>query len=217
VALLRWQQHQNTQDLREAQSYADLAEKYSKPAAPRLFITHGYSGSGKSSLSTQLAEHLGMIQLRSDVERKRLIEVPRSSTTGNEVNMGIYTSENVQLVYFRLAELASLILDAGFTVLIDAAFLQASQRGLFAELASKKQVDFLILDFYAPEQTLKQRVSERQKSGNDASEATLAVLEHQLQTAQALSASESGEIIRIDTCAKDAFDKLLRHSSLSKH
>jgi len=216
VALLRWQQHQNTQDLREAQSYADLAEKYSKPAAPRLFITHGYSGSGKSTLSTQLAEHLGMIQLRSDVERKRLIEIPRS-TTGNEVNQGSYTSENVQLVYFRLAELASLILDAGFTVLIDAAFLQASQRGLFAELASKKQVDFLILDFYAPEQALKQRISERQKSGNDASEATLAVLEHQLQTAQALSASESGEIIRIDTCAKDAFDKLLRHSSLSKY
>jgi len=218
VALLRWQQHQSQQDLHEAESYADLAEKYSKPAAPRLLITHGYSGSGKSTLSTRLAEHLGMIHLRSDVERKHLIDIPRQNTDQEEeVNQGVYTAANVQLVYLRLVELASSILEAGFTVLIDAAFLQASQRSLFSELATEKQVDFLILDFCAPEQELKRRISERQQSGNDASEATLAVLEHQLQTAQALSATEPGEIIRIDTCAKDAFDKLLHHSSLSKH
>jgi len=216
VALLRWQQHQNQQDLHEAESYAGLAENYSQPETPRLLITHGYSGSGKSTLSTLLAEHLGMIHLRSDVERKRLMDTA-SQVADNEVNQGAYTAENVQFVYHRLAELASSILDAGFTVLIDAAFLQTSQRGLFAELAAKKQVDFLILDFYAPEQELKQRVSARQKSGNDASEATLTVLEHQLKTAQAISVTEPGEIIRIDTCAEDAIDKLLRHNSLSKH
>lgn len=213
VALLRWEQHRNPQDLQEAESYAYLAENYSQPKPAQLFITHGYSGSGKSTFSAQLTENLGIIHLRSDVERKRHIDQSQKSSN-NEVNQGLYTPENVLLVYYRLVELASSILDAGFSVLIDAAFLQSGQRELFAELASEKQVDFVILDFYAPEPELKRRISERQQSGNDASEATLAVLEHQLKTAQAFSATELDRVIHIDTCAKDALNKLLKNKQL---
>jgi aminoglycoside phosphotransferase family enzyme/adenylate kinase family enzyme len=213
VALLRWEQHKNPQDLQEAESYANLAESFSQSKLPRLLITHGYSGSGKSTFSAQIAENQGIIHLRSDIERKRLIDQSQKSA-GNEVNQGLYTAENVLLVYRRLVELASSILDAGFSVLIDAAFLQSSQRELFAALAAEKQVDFVILDFYAPELELKRRISARQQSGNDASEATLAVLEHQLKTAQAFSAAEQKKVILIDTCAKHALNKLLQSYSL---
>jgi hypothetical protein len=223
VALLRWEQHGNSQDLQEAESYAYLAESYSQPKPNQLLITHGYSGSGKSTLSAQIAEsldieNLGIIHLRSDVERKRLINKSEQdqsqNSSSNEVNQGLYTPDNVLLVYRRLVELASSILDAGFSVLIDAAFLQTQQRELFAELASEKQVDFLILDFCAPEQELKQRISQRLQSGSDASEATLAVLEHQLQTAQAFSATELDKVIEIDTCATDSLNKLLQSKRL---
>ena len=213
VALLRWEQHHNPQDLHEAESYANLAENFSQSKPTKLFITHGYSGSGKSTFSAQIAENLGIIHLRSDVERKRLIDQSQKSTA-NEVNQGFYTPENVLLVYHSLAELASLILDAGFPVLIDAAFLQSTQRELFAALAAEKQVDFLILDFYAPQQELKRRITARQQSGNDASEATLAVLEHQLKTAQAFSATELDKVLQIDTCAQDALNKLLQSKRL---
>lgn len=218
VALLRWQQHRKPQDLQEAETYANLAESYSQPQSPKLFITHGYSGSGKSTFSAKIAENLGFIHLRSDVERKRLIDTPEQGQTqksaDNEVNQGLYTPDNVLLVYHRLAELASSLLDEGFSVLIDAAFLQSRQRELFAELASEKQVGFLILDFYAPEQELKRRISARQQSGNDASEATLAVLAHQLKTAQTFSGNELGHVIQIDTCATDALNKLLQNNRL---
>lgn len=213
VALLRWEQHGNPQDLQEAKHYASLAENYSQPKPAQLLITHGYSGSGKSTFSTELTEKLGMIHLRSDVERKRLIDQSQKNTS-NAVNEGFYTPENVLLVYQRLEQLASSLLDAGFSVLIDAAFLQAKQRELFAELAAKKQVDFVILDFCAPEQELKRRISERQKQGKDASEATIAVLVHQLKTAQGFSATELGKVIQIDTCAKDALNKLLKNKQL---
>ncbi len=220
VALLRWEQHGNPQDLQEAKRYASLAENYSQPKPAQLLITHGYSGSGKSTCSTELTEKLGMIHLRSDVERKRLIikseQGQAQKNAVSEVNQGLYTPENVLLVYHRLIELVSPILDAGFSVLIDAAFLQAKQRKLFAELAAKKQVDFVILDFCAPEQELKRRISERQKHGNDASEATIAVLEHQLKTAQGFSATELGKVIEIDTCAKDALSKLLKNKQLTQ-
>lgn len=213
VALLRWQQHGNAQDLQEAGAYASLAEHYSQPQPGRLLITHGYSGSGKSTISAQLAETLGIIHLRSDIERKRLIDKPEREEapqhSDSEVNQGRYTPENVLVVYRKLVELASAMLDAGFSVLIDAAFLQSAQRALFVQLACDKRVGFVILDFYAPEQELKRRVSERRQSGNDASEATLAVLEHQLKTAQPLTTTELEKTIRIDSCDQDAFSRLL--------
>jgi hypothetical protein len=118
------------------------------------------------------------------------------------------------LVYYRLVGLASTLLDAGFSVLIDATFLQSKQRELFAELAAEKKVDLLILDFCAPAQELKRRISQRQNSGNDASEATIAVLEDQLKTAQAFSVAELEKVIQINTSATDALTKLLQNKRL---
>lgn len=240
VALLRWQQHRSPHDLTEAKNYANLAEKYSTPKPPKLIITHGYSGSGKSTYSAKVAESLGLIHVRSDVERQRLLDKtqlnkakydkpvhdksghdkPEHDKPGNgtssEVNQGIYTPENVQLVYHKLTELAASILSAGFSVLIDAAFLQTKQRDMFAQLALAHQVEFLILDFYAPEQELKRRVNERQQAGNDVSEATLAVLDHQLKTAQSLSVTELTQTILVDTCADDALNKLMANRALKE-
>lgn len=214
VALLRWEQHQVSQDLEEAKNYANLAERFSQPAAPKLFITHGYSGSGKSTLGALFSEIVGAIVLRSDIERKRLLDASLRSSSSNEVNQGLYQPEYVQQVYQKLAELTSSILDTGFSVLIDAAFLKAEQRAVFKDLAAKKQVDFVILDFNAPEQELKRRIMARQQSGSDASEATLDVLEHQLKTAKPFSPEESKHVISVDTCEKDALHKLLQNSSL---
>lgn len=213
VALLRWQQHKNPQDLREAENYTNLAENFSTPKPPLLVITHGYSGSGKSTFSTKLAETFGMIHLRSDVERQRLLTTPNQNAN-KEVNQGIYSADKTRLIYQKLADLAATMLSAGFPVLIDATFLQAKQRILFQQLALDKQVKFLILDFYAPEPELKQRIIQRQKLGNDPSEATLAVLEHQLKTAQRLTDAEQEKVILVDTCAENALEKLMTASPL---
>ncbi len=215
VALLRWQQHAQPQDQQEAKSYANLAERFSQPETPRLFITHGYSGSGKSTLSAQFAEISGAIVLRSDIERKRLLDISLKGSA-NAVNQGFYQPEYVQLVYDRLVELASSMLSAGFTVLIDAAFLKYEQRSMFAALAAKQQVAFVILDFMAPEQELQRRITARQQSGTDASEATLEVLAHQLKTAQPFSAEELKQVICINTCEEDALQKLLKSAAFIK-
>ena len=52
--------------------YADLAERYTRTSAPALIITHGLSGTGKSTVTQSLVEHVDAIRVRSDVERKRL-------------------------------------------------------------------------------------------------------------------------------------------------
>ena len=43
---------------------------------------HGFSGSGKTQISTALVDNLGAIRLRSDVERKRLFDAAASKPSG---------------------------------------------------------------------------------------------------------------------------------------
>ena len=186
VALLSWQQHQETHYLNDYQNYADLAERFmqTKPAA--LIITHGFSGSGKSTLSAKLAEQFGWIQLRSDVERQRLF-----ANTGQN----IYSTEKTEQTYQQLAKLASEILNAGFSVIVDATFLKKQQRQLFQDLAVKLQVVVMILDVKASLEELTQRISQRQNTGTDVSEATLEVLQQQLINAEPLSEEEQQYVI----------------------
>jgi predicted kinase len=209
VALLRWQQHKNLQDFKEAENYANLAKSFSLPKPSLLAITHGFSGSGKSTLSAQLAETLGLIHLRSDAERQRLFGASKQGEN-REINQAIYSAEKIQFIYQKLADLSATMLAAGFSVLIDAAFLKSEQRNLFQQLAFDKGVKFLILDFYAPETELKRRITQRLQDGDDASEATLAVLNYQLKTAHPFTDAEQATVIQIDSGAEDTLEKLLK-------
>jgi predicted kinase len=195
IALLSWQQHQNLHDFQDAESYANLAEAFTAPKPPVLLITHGYSGSGKSTVSRKVAEKFGAIHLRSDVERHRLFSTSK--------NQDIYSAEKSQQTYQKLADFAETILDAGFSVFVDATFLKYEQRNLFQNLAVKKKVKFLILDFQATEEELSRRIIQRQQLGNDASEATLTVLQYQLQTAQPLTLAEQKQTLSAENGAEN--------------
>ena len=73
---------------------------------------------------------------------------------------------------------------------MDGTFLQREQRDRFRQLAHATHANFSILAPQASPQELRERVQSRQALGQDASEAGLAVLEHQLQSLQALAADE---------------------------
>ena len=72
-------------------SFANLAEHFTKVSQVLLIITHGYSGSGKSTIAAQLAEKIGALQIRSDIERKRLFGFQAQEHTGSGLDSGLYT------------------------------------------------------------------------------------------------------------------------------
>ena len=82
------------------------------------------------------------------------------------------------------------LLQDGWTVVVDAAFLRAAERRAFADLAQAEGCPFHILACEAPVDVLRQRISDRQAAGGDASEATLAVLEQQLGWLEPLTDAE---------------------------
>jgi hypothetical protein len=212
VALLRLAQQQDDaaakQALCEYATFADLAERFTKPRPTALIITHGYSGSGKSTMASQLAEKIGAFQIRSDIERKRLFGYSANAQTGSGINNGLYTQEANLKTYQYLKDLAKTVLDAGFPVIIDAAFLKAGQRELFRQLAAECGAPFHIVTFQASDRELCSRINRRQ---GDASEATVDVLRRQQQSAQPLSEQEQPNIVAVNTESDDALEKLLEH------
>lgn len=197
---------QEEQDIQHAFStYLELAENFGKSAKPHIYITHGLSGSGKTSLTEQLMQHLGAIRIRSDIERKRLFGI-EPDETGDPAK--IYTENASRKTYQHLIELVTAITAGGYPVIVDATFLQQSERERFRILAENLEVPFTILHFHARPEVLSQRIQKRGVIGKDASDADLQVLQGQLNRYQPLGKDEMRQTIVIDTEAKDPLDTI---------
>ena len=194
---------------RKYRNYADLAESYTFVPSRCLVITHGVSGSGKSTLSNQLVDRLGFVRLRSDIERKRLHGLAGLEQSGSELNGGIYGEDSTQATYQRLADLAEQLLRAGYAVIADATFLQASQRALLEAVAEAQGVPYLILSCEADLSTIRDWISARQAARNDASEAGLEVLDQQLAQQQPLTPDEASHQVIVHTDRPDELEPLL--------
>jgi hypothetical protein len=186
----------DTEFMAEFESYLELATRYIKHSTPKLIITCGLSASGKSTVSQQLVDKTGMLRVRSDVERKRLFELSLSTGAANNIDSGIYSTQASLQTYKKLAELAYNIITAGYSVIIDAAFLKLEQRQPFQQLASRLGVSYIILEITAPTKVLRQRIKKRK---NDVSDADLTVLEHQLTHWQALQKDEINSVVSVNT------------------
>ena len=181
--------------------YLALALRLAGAGDARLLITHGVSGSGKSHVGQRLLEQAQAIRLRSDVERKRLFGLQALEASAQRIPGGIYGADATRRTYARLHELADAALQAGHRVIVDAAFLRASERDDFRRLAQQRRLPFTILHCRAPAAVLRERVRARGERGDDASEADLAVLQHQLATAEPLTAAEGTCTVTVDTAS----------------
>lgn len=196
VAAIRISQHHG--EISEALEYIALAEQISLPKKQRLIITHGLSGCGKTTASTNLLlnDNSGVtVRLRSDVERKRLFGLAAAAKSNSPLDGGIYSQDAHRLTYCRLHDLAEGLLAAGWSVIVDAAFLKHGERDIFRALATKTGAEFCILAPQSTPDQLRARISTRLKKGHDASEATLEVLEQQLVFIEPLNEDEHNYLL----------------------
>ncbi|MBK1717719.1 AAA family ATPase [Thiocystis violacea] len=194
---------------RDCTHYLTLAETYTRPRRSHLLIACGLPGSGKSRLSCRLREVLPLIHLRSDVERKRLFGLGELARTTSRLNNGIYFPSATDWTYDRLHRLADGILASGYDVLVDATFVARPRRERFHDLARRHRAGFGILALEAPLDVLRERVMRRLACGEDASEASLAVLERQHASRQCLSERERTHAVIVDTSREPSFPEVL--------
>lgn len=204
VACLRLAQKQIKEDerrrmLMEARGYLKLAASYTETRHPCLLLTHGLSGSGKTTGTQPILEAIGAVRLRSDVERKRLFGLKPLERSRSGLGTDLYSEESTRRTYDRLLDIARRGLSSGRPVIVDATFLCHSERSEFQSLASQMKVPWIILDFQAPEEVLRRRVKQRAEANADASEATLAVLDRQLTQREPLDDKERAHTLTLDT------------------
>jgi predicted kinase len=183
---------------REAQRIG-VATQLMSDRQPALLITHGVTACGKSWLSERLIPAIGAVRMRADLERKRLAGLGPLDMSHSGVAEKLYASAVTERVYERLRDCADSALAAGFNAIVDASFLQAAQRERLRQLAIERHVPLLILSCHADAATLNARLETRAHAGRDPSEATRAVLEHQLATQEPLSEAECAQALVIDT------------------
>jgi predicted kinase len=180
----------------EVHALLALASKLTHPWPVRLDITHGLSGSGKTTVTRTLMQVPGAIRVRSDVERKRMAGLDAMTPSAADVGQALYANDVTRQTYARLAQLAGDLLNAGWPVIVDATFLARWQRDLLRAQARSRHVPFHILDFQMPVDTLRKRILKR-AAGADASDAGLAVLQHQLDSEDVLASDEQADIFPI--------------------
>jgi len=184
-----------------AVTYIALAEHLVAPPPARLTITHGLAGCGKTVDSSQFLQndlHASTLRLRADVERKRLFGLAGTAPSGSGADTGIYTPVAHVRTYEHLREQAATLLRAGWSVIVDAAFLKRADRDNFHALATETGAAFAILAPQATPAQLRERIHARSDLGGDASEATLEVLAQQMLRIEPLAADERSNLISLE-------------------
>jgi hypothetical protein len=176
-----------------------LAAHCAEARQPALIITHGLSGSGKSWYAGRLVEALGAVQIRSDIERKRLYGYGPDAHSDSGIRTGIYSAAASTRTYARLADLAREVINGGYPVIADATFLKFSERERFRLLADELDIPFVILHCEADSELLHQRILTRRAGGADPSEADARVLEAQLESQEPLRSEERDRVITVNT------------------
>jgi aminoglycoside phosphotransferase family enzyme/predicted kinase len=155
----------------EARRYFDFARAFLRPAPPRLVAVGGLSGTGKSALCARLAPEIGAapgaVWLRSDVERKHLFGVDELTPLPDAA----YSAAANEATYARLIDKARCALEAGASVLIDAAHTHGHEREASAALARETGVSFAGLWLEAPLEVRLARIGARRADASDADEA----------------------------------------------
>jgi uncharacterized protein len=152
----------------DAKHYFDLAGRLAMPKPPLLVAIGGLSGTGKSVLARGLAGIIepapGAVIVRSDVVRKRLFDVSETTALPELA----YHADTSQRVYDMLSNTAQRVLAQGCSVVLDASFMQETQRkGLF-DLARKYNAHFVGLFLTAELSIRLARIAQRKHDASDA-------------------------------------------------
>jgi len=190
LGLRNAQVHKSAEDSVVA-AYWHVVQTAADPARPALLLCHGFSGSCKSLASDALAMQIGAVRLCADLEHKRAhplepVVFERQPQHGSRV-------ESIDGDYRHVLNLASSILGAGFTTIVDAAFLQRRHRKMFIELARQLGIPIFILDFDTPDQLANNRLETSAKAQEihlSPVDARAEILQSQIQHADPLCGEE---------------------------
>jgi len=206
VAALRWSQDHSSASEARFVDHLQWTRQWLERPRGSLILMCGLSASGKSTVAKQLVPMLPAVRLRSDVARKVLAGLDASARTDSPVGGGLYAPGRSDEVFAYLTQVAEALLCDGENVVVDTTFIERARRDIFTEMAKRLAVNVHIVYCRAPTELLQERIQSRARVEQDASEATLAVLDAQLEKFTPPGSSES--VIELDTAERISNEQL---------
>jgi aminoglycoside phosphotransferase family enzyme/predicted kinase len=170
VACLRWEQDDESARVL-ARRFAGIALRHLRAAEPRLILIGGSPGTGKSTLSAELADRLGAVLLRSDRIRKEQAGIVPEHCSPEPWRHGLYAPSVTQDTYDHLIDLARRLLAHGETVILDASWSTGGERAQARLMAADAFAAVAEIRCCADTSVVDQRIRGRQGT-HDASDAT---------------------------------------------
>ncbi|NEO26469.1 MAG: AAA family ATPase [Kamptonema sp. SIO4C4] len=175
-----------------AQQYYHLAYTYTQRHQGKLYVMSGISGTGKSFVGRAIAQHSNAVHIRTDAVRKHLAGIGLNETGSPD----IYSPEMSRNTYARLAELGKLLVEQGFTVVLDGKYDRLAWRTPLLDYAQNTDIPLQFVHCTAPMDILRDRLQTRQ---GDISDATTDLLNQQKKQAEAFQEREKPYTVTVDT------------------
>ncbi|WP_418001628.1 AAA family ATPase [Mycobacterium sp. PDNC021] len=182
----------------DALRHLELAIRNLRTATVRLILVGGAPGTGKSTVSRELATAVAAQVISSDDVRAELCEAGCLSGPAGQYGTGRYSPEQVELVYREMLNRAGLLLAQGCSVILDATWRDADLRQHSRALAHDHGCPLVELECSAPLGIAQERIRHRRGSTSEVTAEIAAALAkepfswpeaHRLDTADSLSAT----------------------------
>lgn len=154
---------------RDAEEHIALARTHLRLAQVHLVVAGGLPGTGKSTVTRELARRGEFDVLRSDVVRR---ELPALVAADPGVR---YSAAGRAAVYRSMLHRAGKAMGLGRSVILDASWAARDDRRDAANLAAACGAELVQLCCVAPTSVTQQRIRDRLSAGTDESEADVAV------------------------------------------
>jgi hypothetical protein len=200
------------QMLRTAQKYFSLAASYVHEETmthgvpqnrPKLVITCGLMGTGKTTIAKKVAEKTGWALISSDEVRKELARIPATQHEYVPWGKGIYSTEFSEKTYKRMREIAEKLLRKGRAVVVDASFGKKSERADIYALTRATNAEFTCIELVCPEDEIKRRLTTRVDERGTISDGRWAIFADQKANFEKVDDFVKEEHVIVDTSKQE--------------
>jgi aminoglycoside phosphotransferase family enzyme/predicted kinase len=184
---------------KHAARYFRLALQYAVSGSePLVLVVMGRVGTGKTTVAKQLASELDWPILSSDEIRKTLAGISLTERTAPELRDKVYSGQMTKQTYKKLVEngLATLAIHDG--VVLDATFSSHANRDFLREQCAKAGIRLQIAELDVHPATIRARLSSRDKSTGEISDARVEDFE-KLNAAYEAPSELAPDLIKVST------------------